>query len=766
MPARWRKRLFFLLLPLLLAAIWLQVRVETDLNAFFTAVESEDAAFLASFLQSGELSRRYLIAVRPTHGNAAGADALGRELVRELAQEAAVERVWQADRAPDEWLAAVQSYAPHGSRMFSLDPETEKARLFDPTTTRERAFALKRALLGPEGAWVKEIAKQDPLLLSLQAFRGLQDRAQPAGERAGFAGLILQSRPPSLDTEAQARLQSAIRDRFERLNVNRDYTLAMTGVPVFTVVAHDQIARDVALVSAVSTVGVVAIFLVLFRSLKALAWVSLIVAASYGVGTLATAWTFGFVHSLTLALGSTLTGVSIDYPMHVLAHTAQFRGEEPDEAVRRVWPSLFVGSLTTVLGYVALGFAGFPGFQQIAVFSSAALGATLLLTRWVLPALLTSTALRPPHIPGLNGWMDFCVRRRIWLSALLVIGLCGAVALLPRMRWMDDLSKLTMEMGELKQQDKAIRDGLSGIEPGRFVLVKGSDLDSALEHAEVAERVLRGLKSDGKLKDYFGLYPWLVSSHLQTANASAYAAAVEGDFSPAWRKALAEAGLAVDKLGRLAPAQDAAAPASLLSDNVRQILSGQILQTTSGTALVIWLGAHEPAAVTQALQNLPEVRYFSQKDLLNGLAQRYRDRSFTLLGWGLLGIYALLWLRYRAARKAFFSLFPATIAGLVLFAAWAALGQEVSFLHLMCLLLAVSICEDYGIFFLDNGGGDIRATYQAIAPSMLTTAVSFAALGLAENPTLRILAGAVTLGIVLGFLLCPLLIRADRTGTA
>lgn len=39
-------------------------------------------------------------------------------------------------------------------------------------------------------------------------------------------------------------------------------------------------------------------------------------------------------------------------------------------------------------------------------------------------------------------------------------------------------------------------------------------------------------------------------------------------------------------------------------------------------------------------------------------------------------------------------------------------------------------------------------------------------LPLAENPILRILAGAVTLGIVLGFLLCPLLIRAVRTTAA
>jgi predicted exporter len=156
------------------------------------------------------------------------------------------------------------------------------------------------------------------------------------------------------------------------------------------------------------------------------------------------------------------------------------------------------------------------------------------------------------------------------------------------------------------------------------------------------------------------------------------------------------------------------------------------------------------------------VRYFSQRDLLNDLARDYRSRSLEMLGWGLGVIYLLLWLRYRHAGRALFSLLPALLAALFIVAAWAVLDQEVSFLHILCLLLAVSICEDYGIFFLDNGGGDIHLTYQAIAVSMLTTAVSFGALGLAENPTLRVVAMAVTLGIVLGFLLCPLLIRTER----
>jgi predicted exporter len=767
LPYPWRKRLFFLLLPFFLAAVFLNTRVESDLNTFFTATDNEDAAFLAGFLQSGELSRRYLIAVEPKPGSKTGADGLAQAFIRQLAELPAVERVWLANRPPREWIEAVQAYAPYHARLYSLDPEAERDAVFDPATLKERAAGLKQTLLSPQGALVKPIVRHDPLLLSLRGFRGLQGRLQaPADAGADFAGLILQSRAPSLDAEAQGQLQTAIRERFDALNAvaGDAFTLAMTGVPVFTVAAHDQIQHDVMLVSTVSSVGVVLVFLLLFRSFKALHWVMLIVGASYAAGTLATSLVFGYTHSLTLALGSTLTGVSIDYPLHVLAHASQFRGESPGEAVRKVWPSLFVGALTTVVGYVALGLTGLPGFQQVAVFSAAAIGATLWLTYWVLPALLTSTALHPARVPGLAGWIDFCRRWRKPLWALSVAGLCGAAVVLPEVRWMDELQNLTLDMPALKQQDQHIRSRLTSIEPGRFVLVKAKDMETALQYSEAAERRLRKLKESGQLSEFFGLYPWRVSARLQQDNAATYEQAIGEEFRTAWRAALAEAGLAVDKLGNLAPASPALPPDFTLAPEVRHILSGQIVEQPDGVALVLWLGEHEPAAVAGALADLAGVRYFSQRDLLNGLAQDYRDRALTMLGYGLAVIYLLLWLRYRHGGKAFFSLLPALIAALSIFAAWAALGQEVSFLHVMCLLLAVSICEDYGIFFLDNGGEDIHVTYQAIAASMLTTAVSFGALGLAENPVLRVVAVAVTLGVVLGFLLCPLLIRAEGEG--
>ncbi|MDD5033349.1 MAG: hypothetical protein PHE55_01210, partial [Methylococcaceae bacterium] len=273
---------------------------------------------------------------------------------------------------------------------------------------------------------------------------------------------------------------------------------------------------------------------------------------------------------------------------------------------------------------------------------------------------------------------------------------------------------------------------------------------------------LEKLKESGALAEYHGLFPWLVSARLQAENAEIYQRALTPEFRQAWKAALTQSGLAVDKLGELAPASAPMNPQDLLATPVRQILSGQIIEQDGSVALAIWLGEHDPRRVLASLSGLEGVRYFSQKDQLNRVAQQHRDRSLVMLAIGVVVMSLLIGLQQRNLVKVLLTLLPALASCLFIFAAWALLGEEVSFLHVIGLLLSISLCVDYGIFFMDNRGQDADITYHAIASSTLTTVASFGALGLAKTPTLPILAVSVSLGVSLGFLLCPLLISSRK----
>lgn len=762
----WRKRWFMLLFPLFLALTAWQIRVETDLNAFFTATDDEDSRLLSGLLKSGELSRRYMLVVEKPSGadqpeSSVSLAVFSARLVQQLAKLNDVEQVWPADQPPRDWIDAVASYAPYHARLFSLNPVEDGPQLFDPAKLAAKAEGLQQALLSPQGGFVKTIAKQDPLLLSLNGFKDLQGQFQQQAKLDSGGALILQSRPAALDSEAHIRLQAAIRTSFDSLNTEAGggFRLAMAGVPVFSVAAQSEISQDVTLVSVVSSVAVALVFLMLFHSFSALHWVMMVQAASFVVGTLATALAFPHVHSLTLALGASLIGISSDYPIHVMVHCAKHRNT-PLSAVRLLWPSLALGGFTTVIGYAALGMTGFPGFEQIAVFALASIAASLGLTRWVLPALLANSTLHDAHLPGIAAWVDFCGRHRKVLLGLFAVCVVVAGFSLPQIRWMDDMQKLAMDMDLLKQQDAAVRAHFTSIEPGRFVLIQADDMETALRRSEAAERRLKVLQQAGVVSEYHGLFPWLVSEQLQAENARVYDLALTPAFQDAWRAGLIKADLSVDKLGNLPPSSaEPLRPAKVLGSPVRHILSGQMISTESGVMLSLWLGEHDADKLVAGLAGLEGTRYFSQKDQLDHLAGKYRDRSLIMLGVGIAVMGLFIGLQQRDWRKVLLTLLPTLASVLFIFATWALMGEEVSFLHVVGLLLSVSLCVDYGIFFIENRGKDADVTYHAIATSTLTTLASFGALGLGKTPTLPILALSVSLGVGLGFLLCPLLIQ-------
>jgi predicted exporter len=342
------------------------------------------------------------------------------------------------------------------------------------------------------------------------------------------------------------------------------------------------------------------------------------------------------------------------------------------------------------------------------------------------------------------------------LSVVVLMGI-GQV------EWRDDMGLLSTEMQQLRDHDSRIRARLSSAEPGRFVLVTGKDVEESLQRGEAVQRVLLPLQSDGKLDGFVALYPWLASQQLQSENAAVWNAALDDDVRARWQQALTQAGLNAELFPPLSISTRDFLLADELGDSaVWPLLSQQLLVEPAQAMTVIWLSRHDPSAVVSALQGIAGARYFSQKDSLDTLSANYRKRAVTMLAWGIGAILLMLALRYRSMLSALQVLSPALLSVLLMLGLWGLFGVLPGILHLIGLLLAAAICVDYGIFFFENGGGNLQRTFQAISVSALTTAVSFACLGAADTPALHALAWTVAPGVLLGFLLCPLLLHGHN----
>lgn len=766
---RVRKRMFFMLLPVIVAAAVLNTAIKTDLSAFFVAGDSDEENLLASEMQSGVLSRRYILSIADPSGADIAAAAGVDVLMARLHAIDGVTDVWRPEQSRAAFAAIGALYAPHAAQMYSRAPETELDALLTEESLAGRAEFLKTALLSPQAAAIKQIALQDPLLLSLNGFRGIAAQWRGTVPRVGpYQNLLLDTQPSGLDANAQHAIRRQIDTQFAAWNQDRNnrYRLEMTGVPVFAVATQTMIEGDITRLGALSSAGLVLLFLWLFRSLGALLQVGALLAATIAIAALATQAVFGYVHGMTLAIGSTLGGVCIDYALHALVHGQNAPRGERAAAVARIWPSMAMGAVTTSVGYGVLGFSGYPGFKQIAVYAAAAILSALLLTRFVLPSLMIDMpALTTPRRKGLlEYWLEFCNRhrRKILILVLPVIGF--AAANLPSLRWIKDLQELTPETAYLKAADKAIRERMVSIEPGRFVLISAEDAEFALQKAERVYPLLDRLKTEGRLQDYFGLYPWLLSQKQQQANAALLQQHLNETAQAAWRKALREQGLSVERLGSLEyPGIAPLTAQQLLASPLHRMIDNQIAVGEDKVLITIWLGEHDAAALEAALAGIDGVRYFSQRDLLNRLTAQYTERASILAAAGIAVIFMLLWLGYRRPWPALQTLLPSMSAAVVIAGVWSLTGQPMSFLHLTGFLLAISICDDFGIFFRENRGGELGLTYRAMAASMLTSALAFGCLAAAETSMLRTLSAVVGLGVVIGFLLCPVMIKPRQT---
>lgn len=768
-----RRILFWLALPILVGLAILTTTVKGDLSAFIVAGDNAEEMLLASEMQSGVLSRRYILSLVEESGNAITDQGQIDALLNQWQAIQGVTDVWRVEDSRAAFKVIGTLYAPHAAQLFSWKPEAELTELLTPKALKLRAVQLKSALLSAQASIIKPLALQDPLLLSLNGFQRLAEQWQQSRQTKpqAFQNLLLETSASGLDIDAQRALQHQIIVAFDawKIGQRQSFRLEMTGVPVFALATQSMIENDITKLGGLSSLVLIGLFLWLFRSIHALFIVSSLLIATTTLAVLVTHAVFGYVHGMTLAIGSTLSGVCIDYAIHALVHGQSVASEERETVIARIWPSMAMGAITTSVGYGVLGFSGYPGFKQIAVYAVVAILSALILTRFVLPSLLLTL---PKIVEStrkglLEYWLLFCQRHRFRIIPLVMLGVVGAALQLPDVHWIQDLQELTPEMNALKAADKTIRERMVSIEPGRFLLISAKDTETGLQRAEQLYPVLERLKTEHTLQDYFGLYPWLLSEKQQQHNATFLRERLDTAVIQQWQQALTEQGLSVEKLGN--PNYPEIAPLTaeqLLASPLKHLVNNQLLVQPQQVLIMIWLANHDPQALQAAIAEMDQVHYFSQRDLLNHLTVQYTHRAQILASFGMLLIFTLLWIGYRRPWPALQTLLPSLCAAVLVAGIWSLTGQPLSFLHLIGFLLAISICDDFGIFFQENRGGEITLTYRAMAASMLTSAAAFGCLAIAETSVLRTLASVVGSSVVLGFLLCPVLIAPKSSAVS
>ncbi|MCO4863196.1 MMPL family transporter [Cupriavidus sp. WGlv3] len=777
------------------AAVVSRTSFTADLSAFLPRLPSAEQQLLVNQLRDGLVSRLILVGIE-------GGDAEGR---------ARISRAMAAQLRGDRRFASVQNGEPVNqaadreyvfAHRYLLSPEITPERFSEHGLAQavNDSFAL---LASSAGLFTKSLLPRDPtgevaaMLAQLDAGQRVPMHAGAWASRDGKRALLLaQTAGAGSDTDAQAEAMAFVQQAFASAAAAGPYQLVMTGPGVFSVKARDTIRHDVERLSTIGLAIIVTLLLAVYRSvpLLVLGLVPVLSGALAGIAAVSLGFG-GAVHGLTLGFGTTLIGEAVDYSIYLFVQSAQYtrNGRRDERAwLGGFWPTVRLGVLTSVCGFASLLLSGFPGLALLGLYSIAGLATAALVTRFVLPQLVPAT-LQLRDVAPLGRklqWLAARAPRLRWLVLLLVVGACVVLVQHRGTLWGRELQALSPVSASDQALDTSLRENLGAPDVRYLVVVSGPDQEAVLQGAERVAHELEPLVAQNFIGGYESPARYLPSAATQRERqaslpppdvlAQRLHAAIAGQpvrasvFAPFLAQAeAARTGPLLQRESLRGTSMALAVDALLVQRNGRWSATLPLRAPVHAPSHASAADGVDSAAVRAAIQRagVADTLFVDLKGESDRLYASYLREALLLSLAGLLAIIALLALALRSPRRVLATVLPLAAAAVVVLGGLAALGQPLTLLHLVGLLLLAAVGSNYALFF--NGpaadgqaAGASPHTLVSLLLANLTTVAAFGLLSLSSLPLLQAFGLTVGPGAVLALWFAAILAPAASPAAA
>lgn len=575
--------------------------------------------------------------------------------------------------------------------------------------------------------------------------------------RATLAGsaysLKIQDKLASLE-----RLERDIEERFSA-------KILHTGVVFYAAFGTQSAQNEISSIGMGSLIGILLLVIWVYRSLLpvglALLSISCGIVTAFSVCLLF----FGQIHLFSLIIGASLIGVSIDYSFHYLTERLALGDKwEAKKGLSNIFIPITFGLISTLIAYLSMFIAPFPGLQQLALFSAAGLiGAYLSVVCWY-PVL----AKRPSkNIPlPLQSMRDNYLL--LWQGkpmrwAAIIVALFLGIQGLMLADHNDDIKQLQSLPKALMQSEAQIQNitALSTNQP--MLLVTGESEQALLENMFNVTAPLQALKSAGALLGYQNIADFVPPLVEQKNNYQQVRALyqTQGDNLAA-------------KLNLAAPPRFTAPFNPLLPQDFLSSLAGEdfaslwlttesgLTKETSGltsktsekthAAIILLQQVTDIDAINAFAKQTPHVTLLNKSQEISQLFGEYRNKISLLMISSCLVIFLVLIFRFGFKRAVFILTPPLLACGVALWAG-AISPVPMNLFNLLALFLVLGIGIDYSLFFAEQT--DSSRALLANSLAAITTLLSFGLLCLSNTQAIHSFGLTVLVGILAAWFLSP-----------
>ncbi|GAA4089492.1 hypothetical protein [Zhongshania borealis] len=517
-------------------------------------------------------------------------------------------------------------------------------------------------------------------------------------------------------------------------------------------------SREISTVGLGSLLAIVFLVVTVFRSGPALLAIALTMSASVLGGLACCLLIFDRVHLITIAFGSTLLGLAVDYCFHFLIKYRQVA--DAPLAGRLLARGLLFSAASSIFAYVFQLLSPLAGLQQFAVFMCAGLAAAAL------NIIVLSQYFREAPSPSFNRWLNIYpqyvapIYRRLSLPyktisvSLFVLTVALSTLLLNREN-SDDIRDLNSSSMALMASEAKVQNllGIAGTQ--RYLRITASNEQERLEQSLNIANQFDTLRPSQPLPASHVLGRLIPPDAQQRADFELLRDKLYGKQGAIYELCQLLNNDCSTWQGLAASFQPDLRPSSLPAD-LRPLFPASLFSTSKETRILINLDNDTAVALEDLLANNPKISYVDKVAQLSTSLQLFRHNTSIALAVFLLAFTVAMFIIYRTRALA-----PLITLGIVIAVSLVcATGAGISLFHILALLLVIGLAVDTSVFYLELGL--TAETWLASTLSAITSVLAFGLLALSEVPVLHQFGSVVFAGLLCSWLLSPLIFHLFR----
>ena len=409
--------------------------------------------------------------------------------------------------------------------LTSADYARMDSLLAQPDYMAEQLARDKEMLLSPMASVTSSVVAHDPLGLFSPAMTSLQ-QANMQSSFELYDGYIftpdmsraiamLSSPFGNSETEHNSQLTALIKDAIDDMQVQYPAVKAhVIGGPEIAVGNANRIKTDSIIAVAISAILIILLLIYSFGSLRNI--LLILISISWG-------WLFALggmalfsshVSIIVIGLSSVILGIAVNYPLHLIAHTAH----QPDmrEAIKDIVKPLVVGNITTVAAFLALVPLQSTALRDLGLFASLLLVGTILFVLLFLPHFVKIKAMVEKQSPLLERMAQISPEKSKPFVALVVVITLVLSVFSFGTEFDSNVSNINY-MTSQQREDMQYFQSLLAKDSTRvaktlYVLASGENYDEAMAQNAVQAPVIAQLHDQGMIQDYKDVSRFLVSN--------------------------------------------------------------------------------------------------------------------------------------------------------------------------------------------------------------------------------------------------------------